>query len=278
MKILKMFLQEKNFFGKKYSLDDFKRVRRDVESIFLLYTEGKRKGITLEKFSDFCQYFFMKAKEKKILRYTKRSSYTFSSFLEEAIEKSTKEGFKEYMLFLKKNQKILTSNDIIRIFKEFNIIDLPKEVLLNLLETDSKIWNNLSLGAKSNLKKVQNIFQENYDQAYLSYQQLKNNEDLKISKSYIFFYISEALGRVKFLDQGHDLLKSEEEQRAIVYLDVFLFDYMRIDQDYWKKNQSEVSLDFKQIRNFLKFLCLSVESLEILESKVIFTIFLTLLI
>ena len=38
------------------------------------------------------------------------------------------ERFKSYMLYLKKNQKEICLNDIIRIFRMFLLIDLPGEV------------------------------------------------------------------------------------------------------------------------------------------------------
>lgn len=268
MKILEMFLKDNNYFGKKYSLEDFKRVRRDIESIYLLYTEGKKGAISLEKFSDFCEFFLLKAKNKKILRFTKRNNYTFSSFLEEIIESKFNDGFKDYMLFLKKNQKVITCNDAIRIYKKFNIIDLPKETKLKLLDTKSNFSFLIFLESKDNLNRIKKIFQENFEDAYIQYQKLKNEDDGKIPKSYILFYLSESFKKIKLLDQGHDLFELEEEQRALVYLNVYLYDYMKVDQEFWDKAPKDVALDFKQIRNFLKFLCLSIEKLEIVEKNV----------
>lgn len=87
----------------------------------------------------------------------------------------------------------------------------------------------------------------------------------RINYEHISSYLRDVLEeKIKLIDcEKYNLLNFSEEPRLLIYLDVYLFDYIGIDRDWVTAENKTVSLDLGQIQEFLRFLCRSVEGLDI---------------
>ena len=274
IKVLEFYLKDNGEYYKTFSLKEIKAARKEIEIIYLQFTEGKQAGVYLKDLPDFFNFFFVKAKNKKLLKFTKRRSYEFSSFAEEALSMpQVNTGFKQYMVFILKNQKVLGPGDIIRIFKKFNILDLPPELELTLLDTESKdLFPKISLEALDNKKQIDQILLKHYEEMYVYFKRVQDQESKQIPLDDVPAFLRYTLPGVRLIDQKKfNLLKSEEEERLKIYVKVFLFDFLKVDEAFLRKIGLNINLSLKQIREFLRFMALSLDSLEI-EQGVIFII------
>ncbi len=92
----------------------------------------------LEEFSELCQFFIKKAKDRKFVRFTKLKNFDFHYFLEEALH-SESDQFKHYMMYLKKNQGFVVPEDFMKILTRFKVLSLPFARDLELNPTSSSL-------------------------------------------------------------------------------------------------------------------------------------------
>lgn len=259
VKILELYLKDIGELMPTYSLDYVKKVRIALRDVFYSYQEGQKGTIPLAQLSDFCDYCFEKCRGKPFMKRLNRKDYDFYSFLEDTV-KLGDPRFKHYMLYLKKNQKELNLNDVIRILRMFLLIDLPGEINFPFLDT-MKSQNNLTL-MLSYLTEYYGYFKE-------FYKEYASIDEKRINYEHVVSYIREVLEeKIKLMDGNSNLLNFSEEARFTIYLDVFLFDYIGIDRDWVTRENKTVSLDLSQIQEFLRFLCRSVDNLDIIELEV----------
>lgn len=134
--ILKIYLDDNFDFEDKMS---YKTAENIVLETSAIYKDFKNQGfVDLDEFEQLCRYFMKKAGDRKFVRYTKQTNFDFYYFLEQALQFQSSQ-FSSYMLFLKKNQKMVTVEDFIKILSRFDIITFPGGRDLDLNPSTSKL-------------------------------------------------------------------------------------------------------------------------------------------
>lgn len=148
--LLQLFLIDEGKFHNQFSLRWIKKSKKQILSFFLEFTSQK-KQIPLNLLEDLFVYIITKTAKRDFIRNaSKRRNFSFYRLLEQSLEEGSK-CFKNYMLFLKKNQKFLTFSDFIRIGTQFRIFNFPVDSELPSLEhIEGKI-------VKNNFKKKKKI-------------------------------------------------------------------------------------------------------------------------
>ena len=131
-----MYLEDNYDFGDRLNLGNVHEAVMEVRAIIKEFKHPEWP--TLDEFSDLCLFFLKKAKDRKFVRYSKLKSYDFYFFLEEALSCDSHQ-FKQYMLYLKKNQQFIITEDFIKILVKFKVLSLPFGRDLDLNPTSSTI-------------------------------------------------------------------------------------------------------------------------------------------
>lgn len=114
-------------------------------------------------------------------------------------------------------------------------------------------------------------FEENFASLMATYHSHVNMQADDLRKSKLLnverlhgFLLNVLRGRFSLVDEGVDLLMDDEAERILIYAKVFLFDYIGVQQ----REEEVYALDFEQIKDFLHFLFLANETIELHEKLV----------
>jgi hypothetical protein len=138
----------------------------------------------------------------------------------------------------------------------FLLIDMPGEIDFPFLNGLRSV-NNLKL-MTSYISQFYGLFKE-------FYKDYCTIDGKRINYEHVSSYLRDVLeDKIRLMDDDkYNLLSFENEPRFLIYLDVYLFDYLSIDRDWVTEENKTVSLDLGQLQEFLRFLCRSVEGLDI---------------
>jgi len=253
--ILSIFLFDKNEFNNNYSLDWMRRSKTEISTIFAEY-DNSSISVPVDSMQDFFTFFLSKAKGRDFVKSFAKRDLSFDALIEDAIG-GVSQSFKGYMIFLKKNQHCFTLHDFIRIGTHFGVLNFPKTKELPLLETEK---------SKDALQLVMTLVSETYEDVGDKFRAMSETPEKVIGFNRVFQFMREVFHRhLKFIDSGIDLLEREEEESLAIYLRVYLFDYLRLDSDYYNSPTRRLQLELSQILDFIRFLIQTLETLEVVK-------------
>ena len=252
--VLVLFLRDMGEFRNNYTFQWIKNARKEIRSIFDDFSNNK-PSIPLEKVGDMFLYLIEKAKGKDFIRLQRKIDFSFDKILEKSLKDSIL-SFKGFMLFLKKNQKSVSFSDFMRIGTVIRVLNFPVGRELPLKETPKKL---------EYIEILKDVTSQNYEFILGKYSEMAGGQREKLELAKIPGFLRVIfIDFLRIVDDGVNLLRGDEEERVNIYMRVYLYDYLRLDQDFHKaRRQYKNYLDFSQIFDFLKFIVLSLDSIVV---------------
>lgn len=173
-------------------------------------------------------FFIQKTKNKKYANFVDKRNISFDKVAEEAIN-SGNEILKSYILYIRNIQKEISGYDFLRILRMMSYVSLPKPLMLEIEENDE---------IRANLKILDELFLNFYYFFIESYRSFQNEEDKFILFQNVPKMLQNFLSyKAAIYDDGRNLADESEEESLLIYLRVFLFDYLGIGISFLQKKK-----------------------------------------
>ena len=135
-------------------------------------------------------------------------------------------SFKGFMLFLKKNQKMISFSDFMRIGTVLRVLNFPIGRELSLKETPKKL---------EYIEILKDVTTQNYGFILAEYSEMAVGLREKLEVSRVAGFLRKIfIDFLRIIDDGVNLLRGDEQERVNIYMRVYLYDYLKLDQDFHK--------------------------------------------
>ena len=230
----------------------------------MTYDIGDKIFVPIDQYTDLCEFFQKKTKGQQYIRRSRALIPDFHELLHKILEENkeeedTDDPFPKFLIFLKDNQKGLTRFDFLQILRKTGTVTLPpSNSLFKKIEADTNERNLkiLNLFFRRFYLKAIELFQE-------SCEEYKLDQLLPYSK--VLYYIEDLFrNELIFKDDGVELFILKNFDKARIYFDVYLYDYLRLDKYYYENLVlMESGFTYDQIIDFLHWLVSYTDTMDV---------------